>query len=253
MQDLIQAEELLQEDFPAKTSALLAKGLALLGKEAGYSGRLQDLWKKRKANTSSSKTSLVCYPVTKEKILESSSGLWPTSGILSAGVCLMLNTSEYPSEGAEYSLLESVVKTQPNQQKYYLTAKAAEGVLRRSPSLPEKLRQAFENVVAHKTQEEDVSDSTLLFEATRVSDTRFYDKYSPTVATYWGTGGARVPYVVNKQEPIRRLTPVECERLQGFPDNWTEQSSDSTRYRQVGNAIAVPVVEWIVEGIRAAD
>jgi DNA (cytosine-5)-methyltransferase 1 len=45
---------------------------------------------------------------------------------------------------------------------------------------------------------------------------------------------------------IRRLTPTECERLQGFPDGWTDWlASDSTRYRQLGNAVAVPVVEWI--------
>lgn len=44
---------------------------------------------------------------------------------------------------------------------------------------------------------------------------------------------------------VRRLTPTECERLQGFPDGWTDGQSDSTRYRQLGNAVAVPVVEWI--------
>jgi len=43
----------------------------------------------------------------------------------------------------------------------------------------------------------------------------------------------------------RRLLPVECERLQGFPDGWTEGFSDSCRYRMLGNAIAVPVAEWI--------
>ena len=48
---------------------------------------------------------------------------------------------------------------------------------------------------------------------------------------------------------VRRLTPVECERLQGFPDDWTAGQSDSTRYKQMGNAVAVPVVEWIVQGI----
>ena len=48
---------------------------------------------------------------------------------------------------------------------------------------------------------------------------------------------------------VRRLTPVECERLQGFPDNWTEGQSDSTRYKQMGNAVAVPVVEWIIQNI----
>ena len=44
---------------------------------------------------------------------------------------------------------------------------------------------------------------------------------------------------------VRRLTPVECERLQGFPDGWTECVSDSQRYKQMGNAVTVNVVAWI--------
>jgi site-specific DNA-cytosine methylase len=48
---------------------------------------------------------------------------------------------------------------------------------------------------------------------------------------------------------VRRLTPVECERLQGFPDDWTAGQSDTQRYKQMGNAVAVPVVEWIIQGI----
>jgi len=47
---------------------------------------------------------------------------------------------------------------------------------------------------------------------------------------------------------VRRLTPTECERLQGFPDGWTF-GSDSTRYRQLGNAVAVPVIRWIARRI----
>ncbi len=43
----------------------------------------------------------------------------------------------------------------------------------------------------------------------------------------------------------RRLTPVECARLQGFPDDWNEGLSDTQRYRQYGNAVAVPVAQWI--------
>jgi len=50
---------------------------------------------------------------------------------------------------------------------------------------------------------------------------------------------------------VRRLTPTECERLQGFPDGWTAGQSDSARYRQLGNAVTVPVIEWI--GRRIAD
>lgn len=48
-------------------------------------------------------------------------------------------------------------------------------------------------------------------------------------------------------QKVRRLTPVECERLQGFPDGWTEGQADTQRYKQIGNAVAVPVVEWIVK------
>lgn len=87
--------------------------------------------------------------------------------------------------------------------------------------------------------------SVFIFEATRVDDSRFYFKYCPTVATYWGTGGARVPYVVRENPPIRRLIPLECERFQGFPDNWTQGQADSNRYKQLGNAVTVPVTEWI--------
>lgn len=50
---------------------------------------------------------------------------------------------------------------------------------------------------------------------------------------------------VRQDMAVRRLTPVECERLQGFPDGWTEGFSDSTRYRMLGNAVAVPCAEWI--------
>ena len=48
---------------------------------------------------------------------------------------------------------------------------------------------------------------------------------------------------------VRRLTPLECERLQGFPDGWTDSQSDSQRYKQMGNAVAVPVVQWIINRI----
>jgi DNA (cytosine-5)-methyltransferase 1 len=65
------------------------------------------------------------------------------------------------------------------------------------------------------------------------------------------TGGDRhaVAYEESAMTGVRRLTPVECERLQGFPDDWTAGQSDSTRYKQMGNAVAVPVVEWIIQNI----
>lgn len=57
---------------------------------------------------------------------------------------------------------------------------------------------------------------------------------------------------------VRRLTPTECERLQGFPDGHTATSNgkpqaDGPRYRQMGNAVAVPVFEWVIGGIVASE
>ena len=53
---------------------------------------------------------------------------------------------------------------------------------------------------------------------------------------------------------IRRLTPLECERLQGFPDGWTDipGASDSARYKVLGNSVAIPCVEFIMSRIAAA-
>lgn len=80
---------------------------------------------------------------------------------------------------------------------------------------------------------------------------------SATSARHTGLDWAR-SYVTYK-DGVRRLTPLECERIQGFPDHWSVPSDDwvtsiegldTERYRALGNAIAVPVVEWIAGRIR---
>ena len=118
----------------------------------------------------------------------------------------------------------------------------------------------------------------------------------PTIRSAYGTGGGNVPMIFDNSdeskvyEPksafeenwaesevknalranasksshavvsatVRRLTPMECERLQGFPDSWTKwtdegkEQADSHRYKQMGNAVAVPVVSWIVNRLMGA-
>ena len=122
--------------------------------------------------------------------------------------------------------------------------------------------------------------TVLIIDGTRVNDVRVYeDGIVPTVISRYGTGGGNVPMVFEQEKVVaptlsasnnpsrspqsseitaqvdamvretgvvRRLTPVECERLQGFPDNWTDGQADSNRYKQMGNAVAVPVVQWII-------
>lgn len=64
-----------------------------------------------------------------------------------------------------------------------------------------------------------------------------------------GSGGRTHSRAVAHETGVRRLTPTECERLQGFPDGWTKGFSDSARYRMLGNAVAKPVAEWIARRI----
>ena len=52
-------------------------------------------------------------------------------------------------------------------------------------------------------------------------------------------------FITERGATIRRLTPVECERLMGWPDNWTDGQTDGHRYRQCGNGVASPVATWI--------
>ena len=60
-------------------------------------------------------------------------------------------------------------------------------------------------------------------------------------------GGNTESKVLVEDMKIRRLTPTECERLQGFPDEWTEGISDTQRYKCLGNAVSVPVISAIVK------
>jgi DNA (cytosine-5)-methyltransferase 1 len=75
---------------------------------------------------------------------------------------------------------------------------------------------------------------------------------SHQLTTGGGKPGQGFP-AVRQEALVRRLTPLECERLQGLPDGWTDGQADATRYRQLGNSVAVPVVEWITRRIAAVE
>lgn len=85
------------------------------------------------------------------------------------------------------------------------------------------------------------------------------EPYQDTVGTigYTDHKGINNQYVsedkciVENRNLIRRLTPLECERLQGFPDGWTliPGASDSARYKALGNSVAIPCVDFVLRGI----
>ena len=87
------------------------------------------------------------------------------------------------------------------------------------------------------------------------------ENISPTLTNAMGAGGGHVP-LINASMAVRRLTPKECERLQGFPDSYTaipwknkpsDQCPDGPRYKALGNSMAVPVMRWIGERIQAVE
>lgn len=95
--------------------------------------------------------------------------------------------------------------------------------------------------------------AVVVYEAHR-QDGRYNEckRVTPTLDAHMGTGGGNVPMTINKAQ-VRRLTPRECERLQGFPDDWTaipwrgkdaEHCPDAPRYRAIGNSWCVPVISW---------
>jgi len=61
--------------------------------------------------------------------------------------------------------------------------------------------------------------------------------------------------VIEPSMSVRRLTPLECERLQGVPDGWTDipGASDSARYKALGNGVAIPPVAWIARRLIRAE
>lgn len=77
---------------------------------------------------------------------------------------------------------------------------------------------------------------------------------SGTVSSKWAKGsggpaGDEMYSLVQEGVGVRMLTPLECERLQGFPDGWTDGQKDARRYIQLGNAVCVPVAEYIAKRV----
>ena len=93
------------------------------------------------------------------------------------------------------------------------------------------------------------------FSATEITTARALQSLWPSVQSHHAQ-----TFIVDKEPSmiVRRLTPVECERLMGWPDNHTlhradgKTNSDTTRYKMCGNGVASPVAQWIAEQINNA-
>ena len=102
--------------------------------------------------------------------------------------------------------------------------------------------------------------TVLIIDGRRCDDVRVTTEPIYTLEARMGTGGNNVPIIAKEKEEtmqVRRLTPVECERLMGWPDNHTlpraddKDNADTTRYKMCGNGVASPVAHWIGQHLMA--
>ena len=103
-----------------------------------------------------------------------------------------------------------------------------------------------------------VAISAETFGLTTEQTPKFASNLALTLTKQSPTGGGQPQAVVSALQ-VRRLTPIECERLQGFPDNYTnvphrgKPAADGPRYKALGNSMAVPCMRWIGERIRMVE
>lgn len=214
-------------------------------------------------------------------------GLW-------LGDSLTLNIGEFPNAERE-SLLSQILEDNV-PQKYYLSARACQGILtrasRRGKPLPDILKQALLDVIEQTKKtivydargngdgrtcptitgdhENRITDYTAIaierqtFNEQSFSHYKESDKCSTLKAKAGNIGNGSECLVAEKtiRWIVRRLAPVECERLQGFSDgytdigDWTDSNgkkhkyADSPRYKALGNSIALPQWFWLVQKMR---
>lgn len=105
----------------------------------------------------------------------------------------------------------------------------------------------------YKLIKDEVNDLNTLYQWRRVYLRKNKSNVCPTLTANMGTGGHNVPLLRDSKD-VRKLTPRECARFQGFPDDFIfpKKLSDSSIYKQVGNSVSVPVVEAIARKIMDA-
>jgi hypothetical protein len=149
-QDSLPTMESSPADFLVRTYRLPVSEQDWQENGVDFSGKSADSLMRQDRRRLSSKMSLVYFPRITEETWPSSLKRWSSAGIAWDGGCLMLNTLEFPNGAVESSLSDVLETEGEDLKKYSLSAKAAQGILRRSgkkgKKLPESLQKALENV-----------------------------------------------------------------------------------------------------------
>ena len=155
-----------------------------------------------------------------------------------------------------------------NRERIYIVAFNDKNIADRfefpkAKKLSKKVTDFFEDEVDEKFYynksryyeqlKEEMRNSDTIYQWRRVYVRENKSKLCPTLTANMGTGGHNVPLIIDKKD-IRKLTPRECARFQGYSDNFKfpEKMSNSSLYKQIGNSVTVPVIEAIAKEIKKA-
>ena len=237
----------LSEDSPASPSQSPANGLDSRTREALYFLNLPESSTIAEQVISASRMCADWFLTTTETLSESSSKRLMNWGMTCNGKLLTARITS-PKTESEYSLSE-ILEDKPDP-KYFLSEKTKERIL---SYLPLQQDMGTEQGVAISV--------TDMKKKVRVRVLRRYkidggwremkSDISPTLTARARSDGDNMPVLITEAMEIRNLTPVECERLQGFEDGHTalgsdgKTISDTQRYKTLGNAVTVPVIEDI--------
>ena len=224
-------------DSPAKTSPSPASGQVSEEREAVSGLISQPWWNSVDPNGLSSRMWPDFSLPTEGQTWPSSSGSFPASGMAWRGECLILDTLESPNDAVASTLSDILETSVP--QRFFLSTRAATGILRRAErrgrTLPTALQQALEAVATEETAQ------TTLWPSGQPKQVATDGEFLTTAQLTLSTGQEETSLaILSRQEwlreqesmmdgkeghrtfwSVRRLTPTECERLQGFPLGWT--------------------------------
>jgi len=182
---------------------------------------------------------------------------WMNLGTMSNGRCVTLSISFHKTgKGSLSSVLEDEV-----EEKYYLSDKMLEKIREKKDAhpdikwksgirgegrvqFPDDLNKSSRTITTAESGANRMTHGIMVIQKTGGQTVTV--KYNETGTLQAGGSNVRdkTPNIIENRR-IRRLTPIECERLQGFPDGWTEGVSDTQRYKMMGNAVSVPVITAI--------
>lgn len=239
--------------FPARHSVLQENASVSMTRGARSFLKLQDASKLSDLSYCCLRTSKDCSHMTMEEHSEQYSWSWMNWGTIQNGKLLTARITVFPKTGKECSL-KDILEEQVHK-KYFLSEQAVKGLMKGQSKPQFAGKEDIANTFTAGGHSGGYHSSmTILSVLTpnrlekRQNGRRFKKDGEPMFTL---TGQDIHGVALNKK--IRRLTPTECERLQGFPDGHTKMLSDTQRYKCMGNAVSVPVITAIGNKIKEGN